>query len=78
MLLDGRWKYVFAEGFRPMLFDLETDPDEFYDLGGDPANAQECDRLQALFFQRTCRISQRTTMSDAEIERRGADLNEGV
>ncbi len=76
MLFDGRWKYVFAEGFRPMLFDLRSDPDEFHDLGGNPDYAQECDRLQALFFQWTRRISQRTTMSDAEIEKRGVDLNE--
>jgi len=33
MIRDARWKYVFAEGFRPMLFDLETDPDELVDLG---------------------------------------------
>jgi arylsulfatase A-like enzyme len=76
MLFDGRWKYVFAEGFRPMLFDLQADPDEFNDLGDDPHSAQECERLQNLFFQWTRRISQRTTMSDAEIERRGVDLNE--
>ncbi|WP_425038701.1 alkaline phosphatase family protein [Primorskyibacter sp. S187A] len=76
MLFDGRWKYIFAEGFRPMLFDLETDPDEFRDLGDNPDYAAECDRLQALFFQWTRRISQRTTISDAEIERRGQDLNE--
>ncbi len=76
MLFDGRWKYVFAEGFRPMLFDLQADPDEFNDLGDDPHSAQECERLQNLFFQWTRRISQRTTMSDAEIEGRGVDLNE--
>jgi len=76
MLFDGRWKYIFAEGFRPILFDLETDPDEFHDLGDDPACAQECARLQELFFKWTRRISQRTTMSNAEIERRGADLSE--
>jgi len=76
MLFDGRWKYVFAEGFRPMLFDLQADPREFNDLGGDRAYAAECDRLTALLFQWTRRISQRTTMSDAQIEVRGADLAE--
>ncbi|MGB0411431.1 MAG: alkaline phosphatase family protein [Pikeienuella sp.] len=76
MVFDGRWKYVFAEHFRPMLFDLQNDPDEFNDLGGNPDYQAECDRLQRLFFQWTRRTSQRTTMSDAEIERRGADLNE--
>ena len=36
MVFDGRWKYIHATGFRPMLFDLATDPDEFHDLGADP------------------------------------------
>ena len=26
MVFDGRWKYIHAEGFRPLLYDLETDP----------------------------------------------------
>ena len=25
MVFDGRWKYIHATGFRPMLFDLESD-----------------------------------------------------
>lgn len=33
MIFDGRWKYVRCEGFQPILFDLETDPDEVTDLG---------------------------------------------
>jgi arylsulfatase A-like enzyme len=33
MIFDGRWKYIRCEGFRPVLFDLETDPDEVVDLG---------------------------------------------
>lgn len=76
MLFDGRWKYIFAEGFRPMLFDLDTDPDELTDLGGDPNQRHECDRLNALLFKWTRRISQRTTLSDAQIEARGTDLRE--
>lgn len=32
MLRAGRWKYVHAEGQRPMLFDMEADPDEVCDL----------------------------------------------
>lgn len=34
MIFDGRWKYIRCEGFRPVLFDLESDPDELVDLGG--------------------------------------------
>ena len=33
MIYDGRWKYIRCEGFRPILFDLETDPNEITDLG---------------------------------------------
>ncbi len=33
MIFDGRWKYVRCEGFRPVLFDLDTDPEELIDLG---------------------------------------------
>jgi arylsulfatase A-like enzyme len=45
MVHDGRWKYVHAEGFRPMLYDLKSDPDELHDLGADPAHESECARL---------------------------------
>ena len=37
MIFDGRWKYIHCEGFRPVLFDLETDPQELTDLGGSDA-----------------------------------------
>ncbi|MCB1311290.1 MAG: alkaline phosphatase family protein [Sedimentitalea sp.] len=76
MLFDGRWKYVFAEGFRPMLFDLETDPDELTDLGADPAHADELSRLEKLFFGWARRTSQRTTRSDAWIASRDTILGE--
>jgi len=40
MIRSGRWKLVNFDGDRPQLFDLETDPHEFRDLGEDPAYAQ--------------------------------------
>jgi arylsulfatase A-like enzyme len=39
MVRGERWKYIHYEGLRPQLFDLATDPDEFVDLGTDPAHA---------------------------------------
>ena len=33
------WKYIHYEHFRPQLFDLNADPDEFHDLGVSPAHA---------------------------------------
>ncbi|UWQ93702.1 sulfatase-like hydrolase/transferase (plasmid) [Rhodobacteraceae bacterium M382] len=76
MLFDGRWKYTFAEGFRPMLFDLETNPDEIADLGADPAYADELTRLEKMFFGWSRRTSQRTTRSDAWIAARDPSLGE--
>ena len=40
MVFDGRWKYIHASGFRPMLYDLQSDPQEFADRGEDPACAR--------------------------------------
>ena len=76
MLFDGRWKYIFAEGFRPMLFDLVADPSELSDLGADPAHTQDAARLERLFFDWARRTSQRTTISDAQIAARDATLGE--
>jgi arylsulfatase A-like enzyme len=50
MVFDGRWKYIHASGFRPMLYDLETDPEEFLDRGDDPECAGVIARLQAELF----------------------------
>ena len=38
MVRHGRWKACFAPGFPPTLFDLQDDPHEWHDLGGDPAS----------------------------------------
>ncbi|MEX0285195.1 MAG: sulfatase-like hydrolase/transferase [Paracoccaceae bacterium] len=68
MVRSDRWKFIHAEGFRPMLFDLQNDPDELTDLGTDPdyadIRAQHFDMLNVW----ARRLSQRTTMSPADIE----------
>ncbi len=68
MVTDKRWKFIHAEGgFRPMLFDLQNDPDEFTDLG-DSANHAD---IIALMYERLGswgrRMSQRVTVSDEQI-----------
>ena len=68
MVFDGRWKYVLAEGFRPMLFDLETDPDEFDDRGADPALADIRARLHERLFEWARQPRQRNTVADEAIE----------
>jgi arylsulfatase A-like enzyme len=78
MIMDRRWKYIHAPGFRPLLFDLETDPDELRDLGAAPACEEERRRLADALARWGLRCSQRTTRSEAQIlaargksERRG-------
>lgn len=68
MVFDGRYKMMHAEGgFRPMLFDLLNDPDEFFDLAkADPHDA-EIDRLYGYLAQWGRRLSQRVTRSEGEI-----------
>jgi len=80
MVFDGRWKMMHAEGgFRPMLFDLQTDPDEFVDLGKTDAHADEIARLYGYLAQWGRRMSQRVTKSDADIiNKRGKDGYKGV
>ncbi|MEM1267939.1 MAG: sulfatase-like hydrolase/transferase, partial [Pseudomonadota bacterium] len=80
MVFDGRWKLVHAEGgLRPMLFDLESDPEEFQDLcKGTPPRA-ELDRLYGHLATWGRRMSQRVTRSDREIvEGRGRSLRKGI
>jgi len=79
MVFDGRWKYVHVEGFRPMLFDLETDPDEFDDLGGDPAFEAERARLAEALFAWARKPASRITRSDAQVRAAyGGELERGI
>jgi arylsulfatase A-like enzyme len=50
MVFDGRWKYIHASGFRPMLYDLLEDPQELTDRGEDPSCTDVITRLQSALF----------------------------
>ena len=80
MVFDGRWKMIHAEGgFRPMLFDLQTDPQEFHDLAKGTDHADQIVRLYDRLARWGRRMSQRVTISDAEIEaRRGSSARKGI
>ena len=67
MVFDGRWKYIHATGFRPMLYDLANDPQELRDRGADPACAAECARLKDALLDWALRDHNRITMPDARI-----------
>ena len=80
MVFDGRFKLIHAEGgFRPMLFDLETDPEEFHDLAKTDAHQAEIDRLYGYLAQWGRRLSQRVTKSEDDIKAmRGKSGRRGI
>lgn len=80
MVFDGRYKMMHAEGgFRPMLFDLQNDPDEFDDLAKTDSHADVLERMYGMLAQWGRRMSQRVTRSEQEIiAMRGASGRKGV
>lgn len=75
-LIEGNWKYVWYEYYRPSLYNLADDPNEMNDLGNDPAQA---DRLGA--FESTLRsicspegVSTRAKVGEGLITLDGRDL----
>jgi arylsulfatase A-like enzyme len=67
MVFDGRWKYIHTSGFRPMLYDLQSDPKEFSDRGEDPACADVIARLQAALFEWALHPKMHITTPNAKI-----------
>ena len=61
MIYDGRWKYIRCEGFRPVLFDLEADPDELVDLGASDDHADVRARMEAALLRWATRHHTRIT-----------------
>jgi arylsulfatase A-like enzyme len=79
MVADKRWKLIHAPGFRPMLYDLASDPNEFRDLGTDPQFEAERQRLMAALNAWGLRLSQRTTLSEQQMrDRRGKSQRRGI
>ena len=80
MVFDGRYKMMHAEGgFRPMLFDLAEDPDEFHDLGKGDTHSAEINRLYGMLAKWGRRMSQRVTKSEDDIKAmRGKSIRKGI
>jgi arylsulfatase A-like enzyme len=72
MIFDGRWKYIHAEGFRPLLFDLESDPDELVDLGADPEYEETRARLHEALFSWSRKHHSRITRTPAQVDKMAA------
>ena len=67
---DQNWKYIEWQGFRPQLFNLTEDPEEFSDLGEDPGYAQIRSSLKSELMTWMKGINSRVTLSDQEVANR--------
>jgi len=65
MLRTKRWKYILHEVYRPELYDMEADPQEHVDLGGDPAYAEIRAELHEKLFRWFRRRALRFTKPDS-------------
>jgi arylsulfatase A-like enzyme len=71
MLRTERWKYVhWSSGFRPQLFDLAADPQEFCDLGAEASLASVREALRERLLAWFTGLKRRTTITWAEAELR--------
>jgi arylsulfatase A-like enzyme len=80
MIRDERFKLIHATGYRPILYDLATDPDEFHDLGADPAHQETRARLSQALMDWALTDHNRITMPDSKIAAyaNGAQLRAGI
>ncbi|MEO4041812.1 sulfatase-like hydrolase/transferase [Hoeflea sp. CAU 1731] len=80
MIFDGRWKYVRCEGFRPILFDLATDPDEVTDLGDSqtPEHIGVRRRMEAALLEWSTRHHTRITATPEVLARQKRAAESGV
>lgn len=80
MIFDGRWKYIRCEAFRPVMFDLATDPDELTDIGASdlPEHQQVRARMEAALLQWATRHHTRITATPAVLARQKIAAETGI
>ncbi|MEL0437216.1 sulfatase-like hydrolase/transferase [Phycobacter sp. K97] len=80
MIFDGRWKYIRCEGFRPVLFDLETDPQEVTDIGGSdlPEHVEVRARMEAALLEWATRHHTRITATQTVLARQKLAAETGI
>jgi len=80
MIFDGRWKYIRCEGFRPVLWDLETDPKELVDLGAsnDLLHVETRARMEAALLEWATRHHTRITATPEVLARQKRAAESGI
>lgn len=67
MLRSGNWKYIYFNDAPPLLFDLENDSREEFDLAGDPQYSDRCREFGAL-IERNWDISAIGAQMDSHVD----------
>ncbi len=70
VIREGRWKYVHFTALPPLLFDLEADPNEFFNLANDPACLGERARLAGRLASHRMLHAERT-LANTKLARHG-------
>lgn len=80
MIFDGRWKYVRCEGFRPILFDLQTDPNELQDIGDSdmPEHVETRSRMEKALMSWSLQHHSRITATEKVLLGLKQTANKGV
>lgn len=68
-LRDERWRYVYWLGQREQLFDLQTDPEQFSDLGADVSTAAVREAMRTRLLDFLARRRHRSTVTDEQVAR---------
>jgi arylsulfatase A-like enzyme len=68
MVRAERWKYVHWQDFRPQLFDLAADPDEFDDLGEDASLETIRREMRERLLEWFMRLKRRVTVTERGVE----------
>ena len=70
MVRTHRWKYIHYEGFRPQLFDLQSDPQELTDLGAESEMEKVRSEMRDILTDWALHRRMRVTLSDEDVARR--------
>ncbi len=65
MVASKAWKYIYAPGYPPVLYDLQNDPQELIDLGRSDAHEAARQEMHGLLAQWALQYRQRETWTEA-------------
>ena len=78
MVCTERWKGIFHPCFRPELYDLQNDPQERMDLGGDPEHEAVRRELKDRWFEWILQRKTRVTISEETIKNLDDPAQRGI